>query len=111
MNGVEQAECRYTTLTGPTEAKALVSKLRERVRVALESDGWGEANAGAQAAATAGDPGRGFKHVFFTRGGKDPGNPSIARVDVFRGDVAPQSAIQSPPTVTLGFAVRANSKR
>ena len=111
VNGVEQAECRYTTLTGATEAKALVSQLRERVRVALESDGWGEANAAAQAAATAGDPGRGFQHVFFTRGGKDPGNPSIARVDVFRGDVAPQSAIQSPPSVTLGFAVRANSKR
>jgi hypothetical protein len=32
-------------------------------------------------------------------------------VDVFRGDVAPQSAVQSPPSVTLGFAVRANSKR
>jgi hypothetical protein len=110
VSGVEQAECRYTLVTGAKEADALVSQLREGVRAAVESDGWLEATAEAQSAATAGDPGRDLlQHVFFTRGGKDPSNLSIARVDVFRRDTAPNSPIQSPPSVTLGFAVRAKS--
>lgn len=109
VDGVEEAGCNYTVFTDSSEADTLIAQLRERVRIALAIDGWSQVPSAAEVSEP-GVTGIRVRRMFFTHGGK-PVEPSVARVDVFRRETPPISPMQSPPSVTLGFTVRAKANR
>jgi len=103
----EEAECSYQLRLQPDELNALSQELIAKVAEALTSTGWQEAQSTIEAGDAPKAPRKNLRRVFFTRGGADPDNPEVARVDVFLGDSLLNSTAQLPPGYVVGFSVRA----